>query len=539
MEDSKISYLKILKENRSLPALLLLIGVSSYTVTWSYISIERYYSLSAYVYDSGLEFQRMWEVFNYHWTLYSFIKYFSYSGDTFLFSPLVFFRSYELLYIVQSLFLALPAIPLYLISKSKNLGTLKSICIAGAYLLYFPLSGLNFFDFHFQSFFVFFFVMAYYLYIREKYFASAILFVLSGLVRFPFIIFPLMFCVIELIYFWNGIKTESIYYTKKFQYISTLFVLSLVLLVLGLFTQGIPFFFQNIHSSGTITSLSGQSNFNSKLFTVFIFLIPFLFLNLTSFRWSIFLLPFLTLLFYSNFLGYQFPIYYDNNHYTALIIPFVFLGFIDSYDILNSKLHLDINKWKNKIHVKRFLLLAKKFIFSKTPYYILIAMIITAVFFQPYGPLNKYTGQDNFGWPQVYVTNMTEYKIVEQFDALIPSNENLSSILIQDNLPMILPRPADIYFPAYVPSLTPFYSGINLSDAINDSFPIYYGNGVWANATFQYVIAVKNTFTYYSGYPNMGTFINLMLESHKFGILASKDNVILLERGYVGPPVIN
>ena len=147
---------KIIKARQFWVAFILLSGISTYSIAWSYISIERYYSLGAYVYDSGLEFQRMWDVFHTQWTLYSFIKYFSYSGDTFLFSPLIFFKSYEALYIVQSIFLAIPAIPLYLISRNKNLGNYKSLLIALAYLLYFPLSGMNFFDFHFQSFFIFF-----------------------------------------------------------------------------------------------------------------------------------------------------------------------------------------------------------------------------------------------------------------------------------------------------------------------------------------------------------------------------------------------
>ena len=538
MQFPRILFHKIIKERQFLVAFILLSGISTYSIAWSYISIERYYSLGAYVYDSGLEFQRMWDVFHTHWTLYSFIKYVSYSGDTFLFSPLIFFKSYEALYIVQSIFLAIPAIPLYLISRNKNLGNFKSLLVALAYLLYFPLSGMNFFDFHFQSFFIFFFVIAYYFYLREKYLTSMIMFVLSGLVRFPFMIFPITFSLIEIFSLWKNRELSYSFYTQKFKFISILIILSSTLLFIGLITQGIPFFFQNAHSVGTLSSLSGNSDLNAKLFTVFIFLLPFLFLNLLSFRWSIFLLPYIILLFTSNFLGYQFPISYDNNHYTALVIPFVFLGFIDAYENLNYKIHFGLTKWKRKETIKKVWLFAKKIFITKTPYYLFIAIVIMAAFFQPYGPLNKYSGQDNFGWPQEYVINMTQFKVVERFDSLIPANENLSNILVQDNLPMILPRPANIYFAAYVPSLTPFYSGINLSDANMDLFPIYYGNGVWANASFQYVIAVKNTFTYYSGYPNMGTFINLMLESHKFGVLASEDNVILLERCYIGPPVI-
>ncbi len=528
----------IIKQKYYWTALILLTGIVLYSIVWSYISIERYYSLSAYVYDSGLEFQRMWEVFHYHWTFYSFVKYFSYSGDTFLFAPLIFLKSYEALYIVQSTFLALPAIPIYLISRVKNLGNFKSLSIAGAYLLYFPLSGMNFFDFHFQSFFIFFFLIAYYFFITEKYLFSTLMFILSGLVRFPLMIFPVGFALFEIIYLWKGKDSGVSLIFRKFKVVTILLILSSTLLILGLFTQGIPFFFQNIHSSGSVSSFSNNNGWGSKLYTVFIFLLPFLFLNLISYRWSIFLLPYFALLFYTNFLGYQFPIYFDNNHYTAIIVPFVFLGFIDSYEILNYKIHYKIINLKLHNNIKRIWLFTKKLFLSKIPYYLMIVMIIMAVFFQPYGPLNKDTGKDNFGWPEEYVTNMTQFGVVERFNSLIPSNESLSNILIQDNLPMILPRPASLYFAAYVPSLTPFYSGINLSDANNDLFPIYYGNGEWANATFQYVIAVKNTFTYYSGYPNMGTFINLMLESHKFGILASEDNVILLERSYTGPPVI-
>ena len=53
---------KIIKERQFWVAFILLSGISIYSIIWSYISIERYYSLSAYVYDSGLEFQRMWAI---------------------------------------------------------------------------------------------------------------------------------------------------------------------------------------------------------------------------------------------------------------------------------------------------------------------------------------------------------------------------------------------------------------------------------------------------------------------------------------------
>ena len=68
----------------------------------------------------------------------------------------------ETLLILQSFFLGLGALPIYLISRNKLKNNKISLLMAGIYLLYIPLEAISLMDFHFVSFAIPFLLFAFY-----------------------------------------------------------------------------------------------------------------------------------------------------------------------------------------------------------------------------------------------------------------------------------------------------------------------------------------------------------------------------------------
>ena len=100
--------------------------------------------------------------------------------------------------VIQEIFLGLPAIVIYLIAQTHIKDKTSSLLISLSYLLYFPLAGVNYYDFHFQAFFMLFFLLGYFTFIKGKYIYSSIFFFLSGTVRFPYMVFPILFFLLLL-----------------------------------------------------------------------------------------------------------------------------------------------------------------------------------------------------------------------------------------------------------------------------------------------------------------------------------------------------
>lgn len=169
----------------------LLTGISilSYGIIFSYFTVLKHYNFMSYAADLG--------VFNqaFYTTIFD-GKLFYYTPELWLnpsgcffgvhFSPILFlllpiyaiYPSSESLLVAQSFLLAIAALPLYLLSttllKSKSTG----FALVLAYVLYTPLHGANWFDFHPQVFIPIVIFFLYYFMIKEAwklYFVSVIL----------------------------------------------------------------------------------------------------------------------------------------------------------------------------------------------------------------------------------------------------------------------------------------------------------------------------------------------------------------------------
>ena len=175
---------------------LLIISVIIYSVVWSKISVDKYYAIHSAVFDLGVFKETNWMILHTQWTPQLIAWSLVFQGIKFITFPLVTFASYPELLIMQSFLLGLTALPMFGIANHFLRNKVPSFLISTAFLLYFPLSGTNWFDMHFQMFFVPLFLLGYYLYVKEKYLSSLILLILSGMVRYPYEIFSLIFGVV-------------------------------------------------------------------------------------------------------------------------------------------------------------------------------------------------------------------------------------------------------------------------------------------------------------------------------------------------------
>jgi len=149
--------------------------IIAYVAVFSYFTILKYCAFRSYAWDLGIFNQSLWTTLNegrlFRHTLELFLNS---SGSFFAvhFSPILFLvlvpyaalQRPETLLVLQSVVLAIAAYPLYLLVREefKNSASIAMI-FAVVYLIYPALHGVNWFDFHVQSFLpLFIFGMLYY-----------------------------------------------------------------------------------------------------------------------------------------------------------------------------------------------------------------------------------------------------------------------------------------------------------------------------------------------------------------------------------------
>lgn len=497
-----------------------------YSIAWSYIALLRFYSLHALIYDLGAAMESMWQL--YHPSL-SFGKIYYYliiDGIRILISPISFLNSYPILLVLQTLFIGGSSILIFKISMAKNNNLPFSLAIAGIYLLYPPLAGLNWYDFHFQAFFPFLFLSGYYFYQKGHLVFSALFFLLSGLVRYPFSIFPMLFSIVELIFYFNDVLNVNSYRNhRKLFFLGFIFGILTLITVLGFqISGGVNSTLDATHINTNYSFLTTLlSNSWDKFLTIILLLLPLLFLPIFSPRWYVFYMPYLFLLLFSGNIIYSYPTLF-RLQYGSLIIPFLFLGSIDGYHNLKSKKIRfkkikDFRKSSNHLnrHTPKEL---------KVPAIMVSIAIIGAAFFMPYGPLHEFSN-DGMNLNQEKV-NMTIFKELENLQNLIP--KNASNVILQNNLPEGLPRPLISGDQIFVPGTNVLY---NLS--------AQYPNGTWFKLQPDYILDdpfYGNYGQFYSTsiFPYNESMYNFVhyFESKGYGVIGEASGMILLKKDYKG-----
>lgn len=159
----------------TLGTLLVGIAIAAYTICFSYFTIMNDYTFHTYGWDLGIFNQAFWTTIHNG-------KFFYYTGELMVnptgsffgihFSPILFlllpvyalYPARQAFLVIQSVALALGAVPLHKLTMRVLNNRFASLVFVFVYLLYPPLQGINWFDFHTQCFLpVFFFSAIYFL----------------------------------------------------------------------------------------------------------------------------------------------------------------------------------------------------------------------------------------------------------------------------------------------------------------------------------------------------------------------------------------
>ena len=473
----------------------------------------KYYAMNATVYDLGISMETNWEQMRH---ILSINLQNPISIITF---PIAYLNSYPFMLAFQSVFISIGSVFLYLITRKILGNKLFSILISIAYLIYFPSAGINWFDFHFQALFSTLFLFGYCLYVYDYKYSSVIVFILSGLTRYPYMIFPLFFALTELFLILHNQKTDKV---KNFKHTFPIILLSLLASTSLLITYFIlPKGVASVHLSQNMNILT---YLNDKIITLVMIFAPLFFLPLLSIRWLPMYFPYFVLLFISNNVIYMIPSI-EVLQYSALFSAFVFLGLTD---VIASLLRI----LQPENHHSNFFekLKSKNLKYSmKLMSAIIISVILFAAVYEPYGPLNgSINSVANFNVNSETEVNLTLFNEYIQMSNLIPRSNPY--VLFQNNMPNLLPR--NLTYDE-TPLIPPYDF---LPNATVQYHPMELITGQIVNPVIDYAIDDPYNNLYFTlGNPSMYDFIHLLYASGNYGILAEESGMLLLEKNYTGP----
>jgi uncharacterized membrane protein len=270
-----------------------------------------------------------------------------------LLAPFYFiFSGPETLLVLQTIIVALGAIPIYMLSKlilrSKYLG----IILAFVYLMYPPLQRANLFDFHPVMLSTTFLLFMFYFFTVKKYWLSIIFFILSIFSKEQIPLTTGAFSLLMAVFAYQNHERKKLFFSSIIFFASILWFIMSIWLITPFFRGGQHFALSRYKSLGDgpigiiknvltnpgsyINLIFNVSNFNY----LFLLLSPLAFISLFSPTYLLMALP----EFMINFLSSHSQMRGINNHYAAVIIPFVFISAIFGIKEILRKKILDEQK---------------------------------------------------------------------------------------------------------------------------------------------------------------------------------------------------
>lgn len=524
---------KVLGRDLSEFAVLLFIIV--YGSVFSYFTILKYEAFTAYAWDLGIFDQALWTTIHdgklFYFTVELFINpsgsFFGSHFSPILFLVLPFYALHpgpQTLLVFQSFILALGAIPLYFYTKDTIGHKTAAVGFSLAYLAYTPLQGVNWFDFHVQSFLPLFLFSAMYFLKKEKwlpYFA----FIFLALSVEEHV--PLVVAFIGIYCFWfyrkgiiQAVKSKRLSDKRVLVPFVTVIVAGLWLF-LALWIQNTyfpidPDYSRVFRGFDNFSVLGIQDNpmslpfyillhplkvldaliydvYMKLLYIIFIFG-PLYFLSFKSTK-TIIVLVWLVPAFLSNYS----PYYSIGTQYPAYIIAFIFLAAVDVIGVRTIK----YSNGKSSPHIKNIVILGLLFLIFTSP----LTPLLTAArtyptpFFSAYRP-----------------PSITYHEVMLQRVAdVIPAN---ASVLTQNNL-----------FPHFSSRINAYVYPVQI---VLDRAPVQkmnqYLNYLTSNS--EYVLVDAKTDSY--------TTTEVVLRMQRLpthGLYVYIDGIYLFKKGYSGSPV--
>lgn len=164
---------------RELGTLAVYLMIVTYVIIFSYFTVMKHYAFKSFAWDFGIVLQTLSTTINEGKFLYYTPElFFNTSGCYFglHFSPIMLIllplyalhQAPETLLVFQTLVIAAGALPLYWFTRDSLENRLAAVVFALTYLMFPPLQGANWFDFHIQCFLPLFFFLSMYYFQHEK-----------------------------------------------------------------------------------------------------------------------------------------------------------------------------------------------------------------------------------------------------------------------------------------------------------------------------------------------------------------------------------
>ena len=398
-----------------IPDLIILMIIIIYSIVFSYYTITRHYSFRSNAWDLGILVQSIASTVKGRFFTNNVELYYSPNGSYFgiHFAPVLFLivpffyivQTVETILVLQSIVLALGAIPVYFIALYTFKDKPSALFLSASYLLNPLLQGINWYDFHTQAFFPLFILSATYFLKRGKPVAYIffITLTLSTLEQATyFVISYIPYCLY--------IKMREIKYSKKIDYIREnlqKFLLPLTTLIIVIIWYMLSSKIKHIINPNPPHEIKATSGFKyldisdpieipskaisnpelalkafqyeifKKIFYILITFAPTCFLALIS---PIASLPAFLWLFLASLSNWG-PYYSLGFQYTAFTLPFIYIATIDSIQTIYLK---GFNENQSKGTIRKISAI------------ILMIGVILSMFLSPLSPIHKVRDYEYF-----------------------------------------------------------------------------------------------------------------------------------------------
>lgn len=520
-----------LKKSKFIIAIL--VATLIYISYASAYSIFQFLSLHAYVYDAGVFMQNVYNVTAVHWTWKELFIAFTVKGMDFFLSPFALLKSYYVFYVLQSAVIGLCAPVLFLISKEHFLQEKVAFMISLSYLLFFPLAGMNFYDLHEEAFFPFFLLLGYYLSLKGKTVSSVISYFISASSQYPL---SLVIFLLAIVMLWEimGERLPSIRDNRR----SLLITYTAVAVISAalFFSRFLYFLFTSGFVTPPLLNFYGHTgpsiNIIDIIITIVVMTGPFYFVPFFSKKSVLLVIGYFMNAWKTGLWFFSYP-YGITAHYLYLLVPILYIGFIDS-------LFQQCTKWRKLFKFEESklagFLKGKSITQFKLVSGVVIMILILAFFFQPYGPLNGVISATNYNMSEDLKVNMTQFEDVEALVDLIPNGDPY--VVIQNGIPEFFPRNLGaLGYDAMIEQ--GFLDVPGTSSGILYNYTYQNQNGMWSPVRIDYVIADPYSSTYYSAKPGaLSTYqlVRTLYGSNDYGLMAEINGMVILKRGYTGAP---
>jgi uncharacterized membrane protein len=503
----------------SLADVLVVVASAVYAVVFSYITITKYYTFNATAGDLGLENQIYWLTLHGSYFSSNFTQIYPFpleSLSTFILLPVyAIYPSPLTLLAAQSAFLGFAAIPLYAITKRLGVRSSLAVILAVVYLCYFPMQGGNMFDFHPESMFPLFLLLALWCWLRNRLYAFTLFLIAASLVDIVALAIGILVVV------WVAVQDRNRAESAQGTALSWKGWLSWAagrygILLLGLVVYLVfllklePQTYHGFSQAIQITSGGIANNLYLKFTLLFFVFVPVAFLPVFVDPDSFLLVaaPYLGFVFFVNDDAVQQPFYHQ---YMFLPTPIVFFA---TARVFGRLFVIASNRARNSESpsVSRTSGVLRRLGQRGNKQ---VAMLIVATFvftsvYSPLGPANHliqgYVYQGNYGLStDLTFTQHDQY--LWHIIGLVPSS---ASVLTQNSLPQLSGRT--------------YYGSA-------------YANSYLRNYTYDYVLADSNlqtTISPWSRYSSIFPIIEGYLQNRTYGIVAYADGILLLEHEYTG-----